>query len=388
MTYSKKFITLFTANLLIVASYGAFFLLPLFIEAKGGSEMAIGLHMGIFALSSAICRPWVAGWIDRFGRRRCYVWGCLIMTLLPLTYLPFYFHPQLPLIPFALIRALHGIGLALCFTTVFTWIADLLPAERLNEGLGIFGISGLVGLAVGPFVAQLLIDTAGFVAFFCGAGILAAISLLLIAPLQATSDHLASTGLAQGFFQLMWQPRYRYCALTTFVFGMGLAAPGSFIASYLEHHQLPSIALYYLAYSGAAIAIRYTAGHLADRHGELRIIPPAFIIMAGGLLAILLIVGTKTLVLAGLLIGSGHGLLFPALNSLTLRHAAAPVRGKLTGIFTGSLDSGIFIGSIVCGVIGEHAGWTALFSSSAMMVLSALLLLPALKRNGSASQSG
>ncbi|MCD6527193.1 MAG: MFS transporter [Desulfuromonas sp.] len=336
--------------------------------------------MGIFALTSALCRPWIAPAIDHFGRRRCYLWGCSLMVLLPLCYLPFISSSDLNHILFAVVRGIHGVGLALCFTTVFTWVADLLPKERLNEGLGVFGVSGLVGLAVGPFIGEMILDHFGFTQFFIAASLLALLSLFLVTRLQETTAHHANS-IATGFFELLRRPHFRNCALTTFLFGIGLAAPGAFIATYLEAHQLPSIALYYFAYSAAAIMIRFLAGHLGDRYGEEQVLPYAITLTAAGILSILIITDLWTVMLAGLVIGCGHGLLFPALNSLTLRHSPMAIRGKLTGIFTGSLDLGIFLGSLLCGVLGEYLGWTALFSVAAAAVLSGILLTPALKRS-------
>ena len=154
------------ANFASSAGFGAFFLFPLFIAERGGSEADIGVIMGIFALSSVLCRPWVSEMIDRLGRKRSYTVGALIMTFTPLVYLffqgalaEFYF-------PLLLTRMVHGVGLAICFTAAFTFIADIVPPPRLNEGIGMFGISGLLGMAVGPALAELIVRFWGFSAFF------------------------------------------------------------------------------------------------------------------------------------------------------------------------------------------------------------------------------
>ena len=50
------------------------------------------------------------------------------------------------------------------------------------------------------------------------------------------------------------------------------------------------------------------------------------------------------------------------------------VRGKVTGIFTGGIDSGIFCGAVILGIIGKGAGFTALFICAGLIVLSGLYL--------------
>ena len=60
MLYTPAFAALFLANLFLVASFASFFLFPLFITGHGGSHQDIGIIMGIFALASALSRPWVS----------------------------------------------------------------------------------------------------------------------------------------------------------------------------------------------------------------------------------------------------------------------------------------------------------------------------------------
>lgn len=166
MLYTPAFAALYAANLFLVASFSAFFLFPLFIAAQGGSQQDIGIIMGAFALASALCRPWVAEMIDRFGRKRSYTLGCIIMTIMPLSHLLLHGTLSDIYVPLLLIRMAHGVGLAICFTAVFTFIVDLIPKGRLNEGIGMFGTSGLVGLAIGPAIAEPVLNQFGYSAFF------------------------------------------------------------------------------------------------------------------------------------------------------------------------------------------------------------------------------
>ena len=89
MLYTPAFWALFLANLLTVASFSAFFLFPLFITGHGGGEGEVGLVMGVFALASTLCRPWVAEMIDHYGRRRMHRIGSVAMLVFTLAYLVF-----------------------------------------------------------------------------------------------------------------------------------------------------------------------------------------------------------------------------------------------------------------------------------------------------------
>lgn len=376
MLYTPAFFALFFANLAHVASFSSFFLFPLFITGHGGNNQDIGLIMGAFACASAFSRPWVASMIDRIGRKRSYTIGCIVMSLMPLLHLFF----QGPLndyyLPLLLVRIVHGIGLAICFTTVFTFVVDLIPVSRLNEGIGIFGTSGLIGLAIGPMFAELMIKAGGFRMFFLTSAALAGVALLLQLPVR-DRHHLQPPSNSPGpsFFALLRTRKHLVCGSLALLFGVGLAATGNFIAPFAEQRNLNVISVYYLAYSCAAVAVRFVSGRLADRIGERQMIPWGLALAAGGLFLIPKVSSSLLLLLVGLIFGIGHGLLFPALNAMAIRDEPYALRGKVTGIFTGGIDSGAFLGALLLGAIGQATNFTLLFLCAGGIMLSGFLLL-------------
>jgi MFS family permease len=359
MLYTPAFWALFAANLTTVASFAAFFLFPLFITEHGGGEAEIGLVMGVFALASTLSRPWVAELIDRFGRKKSYCLGALFMAALPLAYLPFL--NGISYAPLLLLRAAHGVALAICFTAVFTYVADLIPPERLNEGIGIFGISGLTGFAIGPLLAEGVLRRFGFPSFFLLSAALAGLAFFLVLPLRE-KEPAGKIRSRHSFFALLRQRKFLVVAGLSLLFGFGLAATGNFVAPLAEERGIPVISIFFLAYSAGAIGIRLIGGRLTDRIGERRMLPYALVVSAAGILTLTLVTGGFTLALAGLLAGGGHGLLFPVLNTLAVRGEPFEVRGKATGIFTGAIDAGNFLGSFILGVVGDLAGLSPLFA--------------------------
>jgi MFS family permease len=369
--FTGAFVRLALANLFSVSSFTVFFLFPLFITEHGGSKVDIGILMGALSLSSVLCRPWVSQMVDRLGRKKSYTIGTLILTMVSLTYLfipgdidRFFFF-------LFLIRVLHGVGVALCFTSAFTYIADIIPVGRLNEGLGMFGTTGLMGMAIGPLIGETVLSLLGFRATFIAAGLLAFFALILHLPLPESYTPDSATK-PQTFFQVLARRKILFVTFLAVLFGFGLAAYGSFASPYAHSLDLPLVSLYFVAYSTAAVLTRIFGGRLADRIGENRVIPPALLINGIGLLLLIWLNGTAMLIISGLVTGCGHGFLFPCLNALAIRDEPVAIRGKINGIFTGGIDTGIFTGSITLGFIGEWAGYEALFLAAGLALMLGL----------------
>jgi len=363
------------ANLCHTASFSAFFLLPLYVLEQGGSQGDVGMVMGIFSMASAVCRPWISSMIDRIGRKRSYTLGSILMLTAPLLYLGL--HDPLgtyyPL--FILLRLMHGVGLAICFTAVFTFMADILPQGRLNEGIGMFGISGLLGIALGPILAEATLARYGFTGLFLVAGSLAATALLAHQPLQEShTRHTSTTDRHVSFFGLLKQEKFIVVGLLSLMFGVGLAATGSFVAPLAEARGLGYISIYFFCYSGGAIAVRFVSGKLADEVGERTILPYGIFLYIAGVLILPFTYSALLLCVAGALSGIGHGLLFPLLNTMAVRDEPGNLRGKATGIFTGGIDTGIFAGSLILGYIGDWFGLNILFFCAGLCMASAFII--------------
>jgi MFS family permease len=369
--YSPSFVAFGFTNFFTVSSFGIFFLLPLFIKSRGGSESDIGIVMGVFSLAAVLCRPWISEMIDRLGRKRSYTVGSLIMAALPLTYLLFRGSLSVFYLPLILVRVIHGVGLAICFTAAFTYIADIVPESRLNEGIGMFGITGLMGMAIGPLIGEIVIERFGFSLFFMTASAIASLGLIIHLPLKESFKHGDRSG-SPSFFSLLTKRTILPVAFIALILGIGLAATGNFISPFAKEQGLPFISLFYLCYSSAAVVTRIGGGRLADRIGEDRVIPYALLLTGGGLIALIFTGGSTVLAVSGLMSGCGHGLLFPCLNSLLLRNGPIEIRGKVTGVFTGAIDAGTFAGSIALGYIGDLAGFQALFLAAGLALLMGL----------------
>lgn len=370
--YSKHFILMSIANFFMTTCLGSFFLFPLYIKAYGGAESDIGILMGAITISSVLGRPWISQAVDRFGRKRSYFAGTITFIVLPFGYLFLEGNISETYVFLLILRILQGFGIALCFTSIFTLIADIVPQERLNEGIGMFGITGLVGIAMGPAISEPIIRFWGFDAYFVSTALIATVSLFMQIPVPETYSAGKQVDAGISFFGVLKRKKTLNSAILVLFFGFGMATQNSFVSPYAQELGLSNISVYFISYSFAAVLSRLFGSRIADRIGESRVIPWAIFLIAVGFLSLVLVSNAFLLILSGFVTGLGHGFLFPCLNALMIRNEPIYIRGKINGIFTGSIDLGLFIGAVGLGYVGEWFGYHPIFYVTFLVLISAL----------------
>ncbi len=361
--YTREFVLLLASGLLLTTGIGVFYLFPLYVLELGGSKSDIGILMGIMSLSAVALRPWTSGLVDHLGRKGSMAVGGLLMIAVSIAHL-FFDGPIGQVYPILVfLRLIFGTGIALCIIASLTMAADLAPVSRLNEGLGVFGVMPLMGIAIGPVVGESIIHQWGFNALFLVAAVFFTAGFFFLLPLKDNfreTDVEARSGFMTALrIGLVWR-----MAFICLCFGVAFAAHGGFVAPFAKAGAMP-VSAYFVSYSTAAVISRLFGGKLADRFGEKRLIPVALMIAGTGFVCLIQVSSTVGLAGTGFVAGLGHGLLFPSLIALTIRPIAAANRGKVTGILTGGVDTGLFLGSLTMGQLGEIFGFPAIFATAA-----------------------
>ena len=237
-----------------------------------------------------------------------------------------------------------------------------------------FGISGLIGIAIGPIVAEITLERFDFVGLFVVAGILAGIALLIHQPLSESIPKQNPEKGQVSFFGLLKREKFIVVGLLSPLFGIGVAGSSGFVAPLAEERSLGFISVYFFCYSGGAIAVRFVNAWLSGKFGENRILPVSIVSYMAGLFLLPFTYNQLLLCISGILSGIGHGLIFPLLNTMAVRDERSSIRGKATGIFTGGIDTGIFAGSLILGYIGDWFGLNVLFVCAGLSMMAALVI--------------
>ena len=325
----RTFVRATLTNFFFSLALNGYVLLPLHVHALGGTEVAIGLVMGLYSAVGIVCQPLVGPWVDALGRRGFMITGTALVlgaSLLPVAF------DSIGV--FALVRVLHGVGFSIYFVAIFSFVLDLVPASQRGWALGIFGVSGFVATAVAPLLGEWIVRQVGFHILFTISAMLATVPLVLVlklgGPRRAKTTAPAPGWMLAGLSDVL----QRHMVVSLF-FGLGSGTIFAFLPTFAQSLAVATLALFYTAYAGAAIAVRVFGGRLIDTHGRRAVIVPSMFLQATApaLLAVVGILVTRTsafpvvpvLFLAGLLSGGAHGFLYPGLAAL-VTDLAPPAR--------------------------------------------------------------
>jgi predicted MFS family arabinose efflux permease len=138
-----------------------------------------------------------------------------------------------------------------------------------------------------------------------------------------------------------------------------------------------------LAQAVTAVIARWWAGRYGDRHEPGRLIIPALLTAAAGMLTLLLIASPVAVMVGMLLFGAGFGASQNASLALMFSRVAPRAYGTVSAVWNLAYDGGMGLGAVGFGLLVAQVGYPAGFAvTGALMVVA---LLPAWRdRHGTA----
>lgn len=348
--YTKPFVLAAAANFLFFANLNAYTLLPLYIQQLGGREGQIGMIMAMYSVAAILCQLGVGPLVDRFGRKPFIVLAAVVVTAVSAA---FFFSAQLTW-RFYLLRFLQGLAAAAFTTSNLTLLADLAPASRRAEAVGIFGVSGLVTIALAPAVGESILRAFGFPTLFAATLLLGAATLAVCLaaavprPMAIEAPRALGAGFWQGFTQVV---------LSGFQFGLANSVVFVFLPPFAGYVGLPRVGPFYVVYTLMAVAVRFLGGRLADRLERRQVILPSLVGLSVGVLLFSALRSTWMLVVIALINGTAHGFLYPAASAMAFDRAPRGARGRVLAMFNTAILAGTMTGAVGFGWLAELVGY-------------------------------
>jgi MFS family permease len=361
---TRAFVLVSLANLTQALAFNLFLHFPAFLHDLGADDLQIGVIFGLTSAVAVLARPPVGRAMDVRGRRVVILVGGALHAVVCALYLtvsgmgPWIY----------LLRILHGVAEALLFTALFTYAADLVPARRRTEGIALFGVSGMLPIALGGILGDVILARAAFGAVFGLAAGLALVSFLLSLPLPERPRAPALVEASRGFRASLAQRNLLPLWWIGTLFALALASAFAFLKRFVDETGIGSVSGFFGAYAGMAVVMRLFFGRLPDRIGAKRVLFPALASLAAGYLVLAFAETPRDVVIAGALCGGGHGYTFPILFGMVVTRASEADRGSATAIFTALFDLGVVLGGPLFGGLALALGFSWAYAAAAAVV--------------------
>lgn len=361
--WSKDFTLLWIANFLMAA--GFYFLLPTMpvyaIKVMGANESQVGFVIGVYTLSAVAIRPFGGYALDSVGRRKVFLWSLALFALFMGSY---YFATNLVFL--LLLRLLHGFCWGVTTVGGSTIAADILPPQRRGEGIGYFGLTMTLAMALGPVIGlQLMGETNQYGRLF-----FTAMGLVVLAFIIANFIRYPQLPLTRR--SISWDAfiEKKVLPVSTVMFFSALVYGGivSFITLFSKEIGIKNGGTFFLAYAAALSLVRPTSGKLLDRRGPAPVITVGFLCTAAGFILLSLSRELTGFLAAAVIIGAGNGMVWPSIQTMVINMVKPQRRGVANSTYFSALDLGIGLGSIFLGWLANRTSIGTMYFVSALIL--------------------
>ena len=334
-------------------------LLPLYLSKHfGATKDMIRLVLSGYTITALLFRPFSGYVVDSFPRK----------TVLMICFSAFaiFFAGYLAastLLLFTIVRTLHGGPFGGLTVANSTAAIDVLPSSRRTEGIGYYGLSNNLAMAIAPTIGIWIYDlTDSFDFLFWLALVVACAGWLTDATVKFPEKEIvrnkSKLSLDRFFLVRGW-----LLGVNMIAFGFSFGVLSNYLAIYGKEEMgiTGGTGTYFLLCSLGLMASRLQGGK-ALRQGRLtHNAGSGMVISLIGYTMFILVPNGIGYYSSALLIGLGNGHMWPAFQNMTINVAHNNQRGTANSTILISWDIGMGLGILLGGVIAEFLGYSAAF---------------------------
>ena len=336
---------------------------PFHIHDLGGTTAQSGLFLGLLTYASALSAPITGALADRVGRTR-------LLLVCSLTIAGFSFlYAVAPTVTLLLVLVpVHGIVWSGLLSASAAYMTSLLPPSRRAEGIGYWGLSSVLALAVAPPI--------GFWIYRFGWFWLCLFAAALNLVMAAIATQLTETPRARppaehhrpGWVE--W--RVLLLSLPLFLYSFAYGGITSFSALFADALGVTPKSIYLTTLAVVILLTRPFFGALGDRIGYRKVFMPCLVLITLGLVLLAVAGGRTGLIVSAIVFGVGFGTAYPVFAAYVTHGVHEDRRGAAFGAILAAFDTGIGTGSTALGWLIGRFGYPSAFAVAA--ALSALAL--------------
>ena len=365
--FTKNFILMFLSNFLIcVGFYMLMPILPIYaVKDLGIGNDSVGLIVGIFAFSAVLVRPFTGILTDNLGRMAIFIPSLVVITICSAGYAF-----AVGFVYLLIVRVFHGISWSGVTTANSAIVADIVPASVRGQGMGYFGLSMTIAMALGPAFGVYLIERLDFFTVFLFCGAISLISLFIAAFVKPPAVSIHPKPFS---FLGLFEKRVFGVSVIQFFYAFSSSSVMTFAILHGVQEGIEGVGYFFIVFALVVSIVRFFGGKILDKRGPaLFIYFGHFAYMAG----CVVLAFSKTVfpfLMSGVLTGLGAGLIIPTLMTMMVNLVPSDRRGAASATVFSALDIGVGIGAVVMGIVAQFTGYFGMY-----LFAAAVLLIPVL----------
>ncbi len=382
--WTANFVLISLSTLCVFLAFHSLYpTLPIYIERFGGSTQIAGLALTSLTVAAILSRP-VTGWaLDRYGRRTIFLGGLLFFLLPMVVYIWL-----IPVTLLIALRFIQGLGWGIGNTAAGTVASDLVPPQRIGEGMGYYSLTLSISMAVSPALALWMIDHYSFRELSLACSLLTLTALVLAALIKY--PRLPGVAAAPALsFAFMERAALQPAMVIIFVI-ITCSSLISFLPLYARQQGLATAGYFFTALALTTLVSRPLSGIIVDRAGRRGY--DLCVVLGTAASAAAMPVLTHTAALwyllgGGFLYGIGFGFIQPTMLALAIRRVPKHKKGAANATYWTAVDMGAASGSLLWGFVAAAFGYKTLFCLTSLPLLAALLIYFAWRRPAEAGDN-
>ncbi|RNB57867.1 MFS transporter [Brevibacillus gelatini] len=371
--WTKDFVLLTLCNtLLFLAIQMQTPTFPAYVkQTYQANDFVVSLVISLFCLAAVVARAFTG---EALRTKNSKVIALLALCTVGIFSAGYYWAGHIAL--FLFFRVLVGIGFGMGSTAFPTVVSNVIPVRRIGEGMGYFGLSTSLAMALGPLIGLGILQSFGIGPMLLTLVLLVAAIFPLAHMIRSYNLRMAPAtqaatvkGVARYFDKKLLLPvSLNFCLSITYG---GIL---SFLALYGKEAHIANVGWFFLANALAMILIRPFSGKLYDRKGHMAVLPPGAIFVGVSLLLLSVTTSESLLLLSAIFYGLGYGMIQPSIQAWMVKVVRPEQRGMANGLFFNSIDLGIAAGSMLLGILATHSGYSVMYRWSAASMLLFLVV--------------
>ncbi|MFP3905550.1 MAG: MFS transporter [Acidimicrobiales bacterium] len=372
---SRDFVLVTVAAAFFMVSFGATLpVLPRYVAGPlEGSDLAVGIVVGSFAVSAIMLRPLIGYLGDQRGRRFLIVGGAAMVSVGMLAHVP-----SGSVVPLVAARLLVGAGQGTMFVGAATLVNDLAPPDRRGQAASYFSVAIYTGLGLGPFAGETLLRATSYdvvwLAVAAGTGITALLGLLLPRSLPVIDQDAPPPVPRTGFARLL-HPKGLGPGVVLFLGMVGFIGFNTFVPLYGQEIGMSDVAGVFLTYAIVVLVVRIAGSRLPDVYGPVVIGTVGLAAGAVGLLGIAVWQAPVGLYLFTVVLAAGSALIYPALMAAAVNSAPDNERSAVVATFTMFFEVATAGGGAVLGLVASQTSYAGAFVAASCFSVAGLAML-------------